>query len=445
MPPTFASRLSLLIILFFFALCSFHCHPSQTPHQSSDSLPNPPDSLSTPTLLPLQNVIYHPRIKTLQCYNSQFPSSPPFFHLQQNDTLHLKFDILRNTFDTLSYTITHCTRTWRPSTLMPYEYLQSINTTPIPPQYHFKNTSLPYTHYQLHFPNPATPIKKSGNYLLKVTSPSTNQVLFTQRFRVVDSQVKLSATIQRPPSPPQKNTSHLINFKVHLGDYKINRPYQNIKPYVFQNRVPDNNLHPSEPDYTQDKTLIYNNKRELLFKGGNEFRQFDFRSSSSHSITSPKKHPPHHVLPIDEPRSYKNYTPQTDQDGHFHVELPSSPQKPAYANVHFRLQFPQPLQEGHIYVFGELTQWRLLPEARLHYKKEEDLYTTTLLLKQGIYDYEYVYVKESPSKIDVGLIEGNSYKTQNSYSIFVYAYSDSLNKEALIGYKNLNSSSLYSP
>ena len=105
-----------------------------------------------------------------------------------------------------------------------------------------------------------------------------------------------------------------------------------------------------------------------------------------------------------------------------------------YAFTHFTLKSSFPFNEGNVYVFGELTDWQLLDEAKLHYNKEFDFWETELLLKQGVYNYQYVYLPYGSSEIDATYIEGSHYETNNIYSISVYFQEEGTSYDRLIGY-----------
>jgi len=66
-------------------------------------------------------------------------------------------------------------------------------------------------------------------------------------------------------------------------------------------------------------------------------------------------------------------------------------------------------------------------------------YEATLYLKQGYYNYEYVYLKDGQNAGDETYIEGMHFETENDYSIFVYHHAPGTNYDQLIGVKHLNS------
>lgn len=79
--------------------------------------------------------------------------------------------------------------------------------------------------------------------------------------------------------------------------------------------------------------------------------------------------------------------------------------------------------DGDVYLIGSFTNWQISPEFKMN--RSGNYYSLVVNLKRGIYDYQYVVVKETHSspktlQIDWIEIEGNSWNTKNTYYIFVY-------------------------
>jgi hypothetical protein len=110
-----------------------------------------------------------------------------------------------------------------------------------------------------------------------------------------------------------------------------------------------------------------------------------------------------------------------------------------YTMVHFRLLYDEPVINGNIYVFGGLTNWIYGPHSLMKYNFEERAYETSIYLKQGYYNYEYVYVADGSNEADATFIEGNHFETENNYSIYVYHRPMGGQYDQLIGMRRLNS------
>jgi hypothetical protein len=99
----------------------------------------------------------------------------------------------------------------------------------------------------------------------------------------------------------------------------------------------------------------------------------------------------------------------------------------------------KPVEDGSIYVFGALTNWQYSNEYKMHYNKNLSQYEITLYLKQGYYNYEYVYLKDNETYCDESYIEGTHYETENEYAIYVYYKPIDSNYDHLVGMKRFRS------
>jgi hypothetical protein len=64
-------------------------------------------------------------------------------------------------------------------------------------------------------------------------------------------------------------------------------------------------------------------------------------------------------------------------------------------------------------------------------------YTCRTILKQGYYNYRYVYVPTGTSKIDEAYFEGTHNLTENEYDIIAYYRPVGARSDLIIGYKNV--------
>ena len=72
------------------------------------------------------------------------------------------------------------------------------------------------------------------------------------------------------------------------------------------------------------------------------------------------------------------------------------------------------IQINRIYrIFGSLTNWDIYDESRMNYDYQRSRYHAELYLKQGFYNYKYIFVEDGASIFDEAIIEGNYYETEN--------------------------------
>ena len=62
-----------------------------------------------------------------------------------------------------------------------------------------------------------------------------------------------------------------------------------------------------------------------------------------------------------------------------------------------------------------------------------------MLLKQGYYNYEYVFIKDGSRFPDDTYMEGSYYEAENDYVVYVYLTTNTSRYDRLIGYQMLNS------
>ena len=236
-----------------------------------------------------------------------------------------------------------------------------------------------------------------------------------------------------------------IDFIIFKQSYDISNPYGNLKVKIFQNGRTDNVIENLSPSMIRGNEIIYDYDKENVFNGGNEFRQLDIKDFRYQSERIRKILYDENGYQIylwdDERRPYKYYLSKEDINGKklIQSEKGTNPDiEGDYARVHFSLPYPAPRIDGNIYVIGALTDWEFTEEGKLKYNFEKHGYETSIYLKQGFYNYLYVFLENGQTKGDVTLIEGNHFETNNEYSIYVYYHEPGTFYDKLIAVEYLN-------
>jgi hypothetical protein len=94
-----------------------------------------------------------------------------------------------------------------------------------------------------------------------------------------------------------------------------------------------------------------------------------------------------------------------------------------------------------VYIYGELSDWKLDDRFKMTYWPEYDMYSCSVKLKQSYYNYHYV-VKDENGNIDYTFTEGNHQDTENDYTILVYHKNVFLGYDELIGVHTKNTNSV---
>lgn len=387
----------------------------------------------------LADVTYQPTIKTVMLRPYSDPYGLPIIKFGGADRLRLDFDDLNPDFSNYSYTLIHCTYDWQPSDLLKAEYLEGLQSYFLQDYEFSLNTYVPYTHYTLSIPNNDIRITKSGNYVLVVyQNDDPEDVVLTRRFMVVEEVVDVTGEVVRATRLEERDTHQQLNFMLtHIG-YEIPNPFMDLQVNVVQNGRWDNAKLGLKPKFVRNNQLQYNFDGENTFQGGNEFRNFDTKQLTELTINTRKSvlDSNYTVYLVPEiPRNSSSYSFNDDINGRFVVRRLNStnPETEAdYAWMDFFLQTPE-YANGDVYVFGQLSDWRVKPECKLTYDKQTRAYRGKVLLKQGYYNYQYVFLPQGERIADETEIEGSHWETSNEYTILVYHREIGIRYDRLIG------------
>ncbi|MDO4756214.1 MAG: hypothetical protein Q4A54_07720 [Parabacteroides sp.] len=135
------------------------------------------------------------------------------------------------------------------------------------------------------------------------------------------------------------------------------------------------------------------------------------------------------------PAPYSGNLHDQDQDGRFFVNCSgcNEPDTEAdYYIVHFALAC-DPLLDGNVYLHGELFNNVLDEKSKMGYNFDTQRYEKAVLLKQGSYNYQYLFVPNNSTKGTTEPTEGNFYQAENEYSIYVYYRPMGARYDRLIG------------
>ena len=398
-------------------------------------------------LLPYRDYTFSDNIKTVLLFKKGSEMSVPLINLNSNEKLQLLFDDLGNDPKNFYYTILHCNSNWGPSDLTKSEYIEGFDEGEIREYKYSFNTSCDYIHYELTFPNEEMSPAVCGNYVLLVYEDfNPDSVVFSRRFYVLDQRIGIKAEVKRPKSPEFRDTGQEIDFSILHEGYNIRDPFSDIRVIILQNNRYDNCLTDLKPLFVRPDILEYTYDYENNFYGGSEYRYFDIKSTryQAEHIKQIDYSPPYYHVKLypDEPKTYQPYFYSIDINGKYYIDVQEGRDKHIeadYIYVHFIMPYDIPMIDGEVYIYGALTDWSLSDRSKMLYNFDNHTYEQTLLLKQGYYNYEYVFVKNSQVYADNTFFEGSHYETENDYMILVYHFDSTSKYEKLIGVKFLNS------
>jgi hypothetical protein len=302
-----------------------------------------------------------------------------------------------------------------------------------------------YIHYEVKIPNQNIAPKLVGNYLLKVYEDSDlNKIIITRRIYVTGSAAGIDAEIVPSNNVSLRSTNQKINFQITYGGLNVQNPYNDIKVMVMQNGRPETSQLNTRPTFIRGTQLIYNDFTINDFAGNNEFRHFDTRTLklNSERIARIFKDTANTVLLLgDKSRNQNAYLFQYDINGNFYMINQDGRDVRTdgdYAYVFFNLAANSSLPKGDIYVTGKFINYELTAANQLILDTSRNQYSTQALLKQGVYDYQYIWINPDTKKSDSKPLEGSYFETENDYQILVYYRPPGSRWDELIGYKLIN-------
>jgi hypothetical protein len=389
-----------------------------------------------------ENTVYQPYIKSVEFYNTAKQASFPLITLNSGEKLLLAFDDLTAGTRDFSYTIEHCDENWNSSNLATAEYLQNYTDDKITNYSYSTGTLQKYTHYELKLPNENIAPKIAGNYILKVYEDGDpSKLILTRRLYVVKPEIIVSAEVAA--SVNYRQTNQKINFTLNYGSLRVQNPEAEINTVVMQNAVSETSQVNTEPTNINGIQLVFNEVNANDFPGGNEFRHLDTRSLKLNSdrVQHIYRDSNTVVLLTDPDRNQPDYSFQYDLNGSFYIlnQDGTDPRIDAdYTHTIFSFTTKKPANEGDVYIVGQFNGYNIDQQSKMVFDKLSGKYLASLFLKQGVYDYEYVWVDKTTGKPDLTTLEGSHFETENDYQLLVYYKPAGARWEELVGYKLLN-------
>lgn len=396
-----------------------------------------------------ENAVYKEEIKTVQMYRDGFVLSNPIWEMGEETQLVFKFDDISGETKDYYYTVIHCDADWNESFIPQSDYIDGFTDNPLDDFARSFNTTFNYINYRLYLPNENIEFKLSGNYALVVYENGNKEnIVLSKRFYVVEPMVDVEGTVRRATLDAFKGENHEVDFTIFHENLPIENPQQEVKVVLMQNNRWDNAIRDLKPLFIRDRALIYDYNRENVFVAGNEFRYFDNRSNrvNGENVLATDFHRPyfHKTLMPDEVRVNKRFFEYEEMNGNYVIESQDQEVEDFdtecdYTFVHFSLPLESILLGGTVNVFGALNNWNANKTNEMTWNFDTSAYELTLLLKQGYYNYMYVYVPQGSAVADHKNLEGSFWQTENDYQIFVYYREMASRYDRLVGYRQLNS------
>lgn len=383
-----------------------------------------------------------PTIRSVQIFTGGEKRNVPCISLNGPNRLEVTFDDLTKEYRRFVYTVEHCNFQWEKNNrLFESDYLKgNLRRIPIEDYQESTNTSVEYTTYFMEFPTNQLDITISGNYRIRIYNDETKEEALSFCFLVIDEKIPVNVTATTNTEIDWNTCHQQLKISVPTNGITMFDTRKEIRIVVVQNGRWDKAVWNPTPDYITPTGVKWEHSKDLIFDAGNEFRKFEMTSTkiAMMGVENIKWFRPFYHATLYPNNVRKNYLYDEEQNGQYYTRTTDSgydEDKGDYIWVHFLLKTEKASQKD-MYVFGSLTNWAILPEAKLKYLPDCQMYEATMLLKEGYYNYIFACADNDSGQIDTHTLEGNFYQTENEYTILVYYTPRGGRYDQLIGYRN---------
>ena len=339
----------------------------------------------------------------------------PVFNL--SDKIFFSFDDLNTKKSSFYYKINHYDFEWKPSKILKSEYIDGYDDNLIESFDNSYNTLIDYTNYQISIPNKDLKLKISGNYSISIHSEN-GDFLFEKKFSVLNKMISTNIKIKKSSDLEKIDSHQNIDISVRCDNCnKFNGNSSDLKLVVVKNNNLNNFRVIEKPDYFLNNTLIY---RDISFKGGNEFLNFDSSKINSTNVKVYKTelndfYEIYLRTDIDRTDSFYQYNP--DVNGSFVINKNfNNPEiENDYSLVKFSFKPDRIDKKNRVFIIGEFNDYKITNKYEL--KLNNDIYNGEFKFKQGFYNYKYIRL-EPENKVKN--YSGNFWETQNIYIALLY-------------------------
>ncbi|MDE5972541.1 MAG: DUF5103 domain-containing protein [Muribaculaceae bacterium] len=385
--------------------------------------------------------IFSGAFKSLQTYTEGNILSPPIIDLGGNSRVKVEFDEMAEDSRYLRYRLIHCNADWSPSALVETEFTDGFNQADVTDWALSESTLAHYVHYSLTIPDDQMTPTVSGNYLLQIfDQDNPDEVLLQTRFMVSENIADISSAVTSRTDVDYNQRHQQLSVTADLENAGVDDPFNDLTLIISQNGRTDNTATLRKPLRIGAKKAFYEHQPELIFPAGNEYRRIEMvtvhfpgRGIDHYEYAEPYYHA---ILSPDTPRPGARYEYDQDQSGRFVIHefnADESSVQADYVVTHFALEMPE-MTDREVWLDGDFVQRRFDPDSRMVYSNSRGAYVKTLLLKQGLYNYQYLVTDRlDPKKSATATIEGDHYETVNEYLILLYHRPYGARADRLIG------------
>jgi len=383
-------------------------------------------------------------LKTLTVYPDGDWTSLPVLKLGSENKVEVSFDELSHDYKRYAYRIIHCNADWKRSEMNVLEYMEGFPENDVESGEQSVSTLTLYTHYSLTVPNDNCKLLISGNYVVEVFDKDGNgDALLTACFMVTENKALIDANLTATTDIDFKQEHQQLTFTLRPIGLSINQPLNELKVMVQQNHRRDTEVRNISPMTMDGNVYQYEHNKDLIFKGGNEYRRFEITTYKYPGLNVNRVEyfkPFYNVELLPSLKRNTSYIYDKDQNGRFLIHSQEAMEDKTgsdYFLVHFTLPMESPVLDGGFYINGDFVNNRQDATSKLIYNFETKAYEKNLLLKQGAYNFQYVFRPTKEGRPSTELLEGSYWQTENEYQILVYYHPTGERYDRLIGFRQV--------
>ena len=390
--------------------------------------------------------VFREDIRSLEIKVEDELISTPVIELNGDRKIEISFDAMHRASERFAYSVIHCNADWKKSDLIPIEYMKGFQRMAIDDYANAIGTTTHYTNFRLLLPNDDLQLLVSGNYAIQVVDEdSPDRIAFTACFSVVEPLVEIQASVTGNTVIDFNKEHQQVDFDIIPKNINISYPQNDLKIFVYQNNNLDDIRTNIPLSMISNRQIQYRRLRDLIFEAGNEYRRIEFQTHRYNGMGVEAiafYNPYYHVtLYRDQKRNKKTYLYDQDQNGRFFIRCSGCNDHDTesdYYVVHFSLT-SEPMPNGKMHLYGDFFNANLDVQSQMDYNNETGAFEKAVLLKTGLYNYQYVFMEDGESKPSFKWTEGNFFETENEYNILVYYRPVGARFDRFIGYKNISS------
>jgi hypothetical protein len=351
----------------------------------------------------------------------------------------LSFDDLSLKYSSYYLRIIHCQSDWKPSQLSDIEYLSDFNDVPIRDNQNSMGTKIPYLHYQIPLPK----VRITGNFIAQVyLNRNKKDSIITKRFSVYQTELAISAKINFARRNEFRLSHQALELSLSYPDHLLLSDDDHLKIVLHKNSQDQNYLNrlpkPQINGFERKFNYVFFDNENII-PGGNEYRMIDMRSTQQklNFVAHIQALENYSIITTYPETAQGNYTysEKMDMNAGMVIENYENPENNLLADyVYCQFIFKsRKFEDEKIYLSIGNHSFHKAEDSSMDYDEKSESYQKKILLKQGIYNYQYL----SNNLLNHSL-EGNYSQTENQYDLLVYFRKPGDRFDSIIGYKRIN-------